>query len=454
MDTAFFWNKLLRYIDEGHVIPIVGPDLLCINAGGKEQLFHPWLSGRVARVLGFSDEIEWSLSELASRTVARDGQLEDLYYAIAQALPPRGEIDVPTPLRKIAEIRSFKLFITTTFDTLLLQAIDHVRFGGARKTRSLRFSVTDPDDLPTDYAHLTEPVVYHLFGRYSAIPDYGVTEEDTLEFVHALQSEVTRPRLLFDALNSEQLLVLGATLKPWVSRFFIRLAKPERLWFARRKRDILVGRSAAADAELVDFLNHFSRYTDVFGQDAVQFVDELHTRWTEAHVTHEPSPSPDPRVDQELPDDCVPGAIFLSYASEDRDVVGRIDTRLKQAGLDTWFDRSQLEGGDRWRLKIKENIERCSLFLPIISCHSLSPRRRFFREEWSLALEQSRMASPDPALPFILPIVVDDTRVDAPALRPYFEELQWHRVVGGDLDDPFVTRLTLAYRQYQKAMAT
>ena len=420
----------------------------------KSNCSTPGWPRRVARDLGFSDDIEWSLSELGSRTIARDGQLEDLYYAIAQAMPPPSEIEIPAPLQKIAEITSFKLFITTTFDALLQQAIDHVRFAGARKTRSLRFSVTDPDELPTDYGHLTEPVVYHLFGRYSAIPDYGVTEEDTLEFVHALQSEVTRPRLLFDALNSEQLLVIGATLKPWVSRFFIRLAKPERFWFARRKRDILVGRSAAADAELVDFLNHFSRYTDVFDQDAVQFVDELHRRWTEGHRKHEQSSSQSERVQEDLPDDCVPGAIFLSYASEDRDVVGRIDAQLRQAGLDTWFDRSQLEGGDRWRLKIKENIERCSLFVPIISRHSLSPRRRFFREEWRVALEQGHMASPDPALPFLLPIVVDDTRMDAPALRPYFEELQWHRVEEGVLDDAFVTRLTLAYRQYQKAMAS
>jgi hypothetical protein len=450
MDAAFFWNKLLRYIDDGHVIPIVGPDLLCINVEGKDQLFHSWLAGRVARELRLADAAEWSLSALASRVAERDGQLEDLYYAIAQTLPVDGEIEPPVALRKLAEITSFRLFITTTFDTLLEQAIDQVRFGGGRKTTSLRFSVTDPDDLPTDYAHLTEPVVYHLFGRYSAIPDYCVTEEDTLEFVHALQSEVTRPRLLFDALNSEELLVVGATLKPWVSRFFIRLAKPERLWFARRKRDIVVDRSAAADAELLDFLSHFSRYTDVFDQDPIAFVDELHGRWSERHrVAGSPSGAGAPELS---PDDCAHGAIFLSYASEDWDTVGRIDSRLKQAGLDTWFDRSELAGGDSWRLKIRENIERCALFVPIISRHSLNPRRRFFREEWSIALEQRRMAIPDPDLPFMIPVIIDDTPADAPALRPYFHDVHCHRLAGSALDDAFIKRLIQVYRQHQKAM--
>ena len=99
MNGEFFWNKLLRYIDEGHVIPIVGPDLLRVKTGDGDRLFYPWLAGRVAHDLGLTEDIEWSFHEVASRTVARGGQLEDVYYAIAQAIPSRGvcdDLNLPT----------------------------------------------------------------------------------------------------------------------------------------------------------------------------------------------------------------------------------------------------------------------------------------------------------------------------------------------------------------------
>ena len=78
MDGEFFWNKLLRYIDEGHVIPIVGPDLLRVKTGDGDRLFYPWLAWRVAHDLGLTEDIEWSFHEVGSRTVARGGQLDVL----------------------------------------------------------------------------------------------------------------------------------------------------------------------------------------------------------------------------------------------------------------------------------------------------------------------------------------------------------------------------------------
>jgi hypothetical protein len=38
-------------------------------------------------------------------------------------------------------------------------------------------------------------------------------------------------------------------------------------------------------------------------------------------------------------------AIFLSYASSDADAARRIAEALRAAGLEVWFDRSELRGG-------------------------------------------------------------------------------------------------------------
>ena len=42
-------------------------------------------------------------------------------------------------------------------------------------------------------------------------------------------------------------------------------------------------------------------------------------------------------------------AVFLSYASEDAEAAFKICTALRTAGIEVWFDQSELRGGDAWR---------------------------------------------------------------------------------------------------------
>lgn len=41
-------------------------------------------------------------------------------------------------------------------------------------------------------------------------------------------------------------------------------------------------------------------------------------------------------------------AVFLSYASDDAEAAGRICEGLRAAGIEVWYDRSELRGGDAW----------------------------------------------------------------------------------------------------------
>jgi hypothetical protein len=60
-------------------------------------------------------------------------------------------------------------------------------------------------------------------------------------------------------------------------------------------------------------------------------------------------------------------ALFLSYASQDAAAARRIGDALREAGLDVWFDQSELRGGDAWDEMIRRQIAECALFVPIIS---------------------------------------------------------------------------------------
>jgi len=89
------------------------------------------------------------------------------------------------------------------------------------------------------------------------------------------------------------------------------------------------------------------------------------------------------------------GAIFLSYASQDAGVAARIGAALREAGLEVWFDQSELRGGDAWDQLIRRRIRECALFVPVISSHTQSRLEGYFRLEWKLAIERTHlMADP------------------------------------------------------------
>src|SRR6516225_2959136 len=82
------------------------------------------------------------------------------------------------------------------------------------------------------------------------------------------------------------------------------------------------------------------------------------------------------------------GAVFLSYASQDSDAAKRICDALRAAGIEVWFDQSELRGGDAWDQRIRHEIHDCALFIPIVSQHTQERLEGYFRHEWNLAIER------------------------------------------------------------------
>ena len=64
------------------------------------------------------------------------------------------------------------------------------------------------------------------------------------------------------------------------------------------------------------------------------------------------------------------GAVFLSYASQDAVAAQRICAELRSAGVEVWFDQSELRGGEAWDTSIRRQIKTCALFVPVISSNS------------------------------------------------------------------------------------
>ncbi len=438
------WEPLLLAIEERRVIPVIGRDLLTITQGGRQLLLYAWLAERLAQALRLDMATipgPPTLEAVATRHVSSGGDPRQIYIKLALLLRDAGTISVPTSLKQLAAIAPFKLFVSSTFDPLLARAINDVRFDGLDYTQVVAYAPREKVDIPADWEQSDRSFVFHLLGKVSSMEGtYVVSEEDALEFVHSLQVPALVPNLT-SALNEHSLLVIGCGFPGWIVRFFIRAARRSRLLLAREKTDFIVDAQACRDADLVAFLRNFKTGTEVFAlADPLRFVEELSARW-QARVQLAPAPA---TVEAPVME---PGAIFISYASEDRPAAEALRTALDKAGMDVWFDRDRLFVGDAFESRIRRNIERCSLFIAVLSKSCVTPDRRFFRLEWDQA-QRVAVTVPE-STEFILPVVVDDLPHDHEFIPEKFRQLHWQAQLGSTVDAAFVDRVKLLYREHQ-----
>ena len=133
------------------------------------------------------------------------------------------------------------------------------------------------------------------------------------------------------------------------------------------------------------------------------------------------------------------GAVFLSYASQDAEPARKICDALSAAGIEVWFDQSELRGGDAWDQKIRQQIHDCVLFIPVISSNTASRHEGYFRLEWDLADQRTHMIARNRA--FIVPVCVDATPESSADAPESFQRVHWTRLPGGNTPPAFVERL-------------
>ncbi|MEM5340691.1 toll/interleukin-1 receptor domain-containing protein [Paraburkholderia azotifigens] len=441
----FFWSDLLDYIDEGRVVAVTDNGLLPVSQDGQIFGFDALVATRLAERLRIGlSEIDGPprLDDVVSRYLLQPrARKEDLYVRTSQVVRDLA-IEPPQALLDLAAVRRLDLFVTLSFDGLLTRAIDVIRHGGEARTSVVTFSPNRADDLPGPRDRLNAPTVFHLLGRQSSAPEWVICDEDRLEFLHALQDDARRPKLLFDALRDDHLLLLGCRLPDWLARFFLRAAKNERLSARRETVEYLVDPQADRDPGLKAFLADFSPATRVVALDPTVFCAELRSRWEQRHPAGVASAASAPAVQR-----AVDGAVFISYSSQDAAAVHGIAQALDAAGIDVWFDRSQLQGGDDWERQIRRGLEASSLFIPVISRATQDPARRrdFFWREWMAADDRAAGMAPDE--PFLVPVVIDDTPAYGGTVPDRFRRAQWMTLPGAQTTDAFISHVRGLYRQ-------
>jgi hypothetical protein len=280
-DDSKQWSKLLQAIAKGVVIPIIGRGVLRVQIDGREQLLYDYLAAQLAIQLEVECDPGANIDQVvaaylnASRRNSRD-DVNLKTFEILNDLRDAG-ISIPEPLRKLAAIQPLRLFVSTTVDSLLAHAL------GSPPDHVFAYAPNAPvTDIPRDYERSLHPVVFHLFGKISGIPDSALIDEETLEFFWKLHEESMSTRLanLFDELRNKRLLLIGTGNPDWLARFFVRLARRDRLYSGSDAREFFADGMTTTGAQLREFLENFSPQTRFFGfENPVDFVDHLAEKW-------------------------------------------------------------------------------------------------------------------------------------------------------------------------------
>jgi TolB-like protein len=133
-------------------------------------------------------------------------------------------------------------------------------------------------------------------------------------------------------------------------------------------------------------------------------------------------------------------AVFLSYASQAAEAAKRICDALRAVGIEVWFDKSELRGGDAWDASIRKQIKACALFIPVISANTRRRAEGYFRREWNLAAYRILDMAHDQ--PFLLPVVIDDTTETEARVPEKFLDVHWIRLASHERPNALVERVT------------
>jgi hypothetical protein len=433
------WERLIAQVASGDVVPVLGAEMVVVSDGaGASRPVEEYLRHELGTYFGDAGTASSvSLRRLCSDVLRRQGVHQDDCHYQAWDLLSRTAPAPESPLQQLAEISDFNLFVSTTPDDFLRQALLAARGAGPLEL------VYGPQrrlvDLPDEEQPAT--ILYKLLGTASHRPDYVLSEEDILRFVTRLQQPDYQPVRLLEKLRASKLLFLGSSFPDWLARFFFYSTQGEPI-LNGRCRAIVADQQTATDEALVAFLERAGAQV-WSGGDAAAFTTELHRRWTERQRSRPSQPTVALPPAPEAPKD----ALFISYASEDLAAATRVAEALRAKGLPVWFDKQRLESGDEYWNRIRLSIDNARFFLPLLSQHTQVEQKRVFRAEWEYAVEQQKKWF---GMDYLIPITLDGS-VDYhdPLIPSPFRERHWESAPDGELSPAFLESIHRRFRAYR-----
>jgi hypothetical protein len=306
-DDAHCEDVLQQMVDEGNLVPFLGPRMSAERAGAAgESAPLPdavQLAAALAERFGMKQPRP-DLPEIAQYVYVTKGR-PDLYRALRQLLAAEYEpgpahrflARFPGMLEKKGLEKRYQLIVSTNFDTALEQAFDDegepydlavYMASGPDKGKFVHFPAEGaprPIDDPNSYTKFPIRLDYELgrtvivkihgaidgkVGDYRWKENYVITEDHYIDYLSKGPIESLVPVQVLDKLKESHCLFLGYTVRDWNLRVFLK-----RIW-----EGSLGAKSWAIDPD-PDVLekNIWAQFNvDLYAADLADYVDLLHER--------------------------------------------------------------------------------------------------------------------------------------------------------------------------------
>lgn len=341
-----------------------------------------------------------SFNDLFKLNYSKDAVKEAVLNAIRyNDFYPQFATEIEPSLMQLLETRCFRVVITTAIDPYIEIAMEKVWGEEGFDVIQIENAQQSFKQVTFDEFGVSRPVLCYVFGK--ADPNHPnsrfvLSENDAMEKISTWFKKYETNKFL-DYVKNFQLLSVGSKFDDWMFRFF---------WYLLRGE---FGNASGGQQVAVEIKKDDNRLADYLKQEKVKVFPDARLFMQEAIAKIKAAT--DIRL---LPRR--ENGVFISYAHEDRYIALPLFERLHAAGVNVWIDEEKLESGAEYEKRIRNAINNCKVFLPILSSQVkddlVAKNQRWYQNEWQWAQTRyGEEATINGQARFkIVPVVVGDYR--------------------------------------------
>ena len=442
------WEVLLRAIDRGNCVLLLGQDQDVATAEGGKRNLSVDLAQHLARILADENQIElaepWNLPLVAQAFQHAQNSRDYLEIEVQRffddytaTLPSLSD----EAFDSIAAL-PFRMIVTSRHDDTLAHMMARAEYHGqakAPRTEIYEFNGDRRENLRF-LGSPEEPLIYKLFGAPDVPESLVITENDRLEFLESVVRG--QPKLPTDLTNhfmGKNFLFIGFGLPNYHLRVLMHV-----LGMGRSGPSFALEKLAAAGAgdDRAETFEESVVFYQVAGYSKLRLMDtdpdrflaELRRRWEAQASDARPAAATNGTGHAAKPAEGRP-KVFISYSMEDVDRARHLAEIFGEYELEAWWDKTHLEVGERYDHALEDAISSEVDYFVVLQSRAINDRlESYVHKEVRLALARAEKR----VVPFIFPAVIDEDAERLTALDR--ERLQAFKIRDMAADGPILAR--------------
>ena len=398
------WDQLVYSLGRGTCVLLLGPGVDVALPDGSRKNLNAELARSLSADLDEEAPDTALLSHVAQRYFHAEGRaaLEGAVERFFRSHEPSTTAE--HTFARIAEL-PFRLILTTRID----HTLDAYLRAAGKEPVVESYDIRGQSGDSLAKGTVQEPLIYQLFGDLPKPASLILTEDDIVRFFEAVvsgspeippsvRSECGKPGTVF--------FLVGFGIQRWHTRVLLNVLGAK----GSKSRSFAVGEFAAfgraTDKEAATFFREEFRI-DALASKGDDLLPALVERWNKAD-----RPIPDEGDDPSGGDasgpvrHAVTPRVFISYVREDSDRAEAICQAMRGRGLDPFWDREGIRGGDHWESVLENEVADADYFVLLQSSELAGQTFSYVHTEVSMALKKQSRAGP--GVRFIYPLLIDD----------------------------------------------